>query len=311
MSLATLIRRTAVILLLLAGAAQWWLWQRTQDELARLTARLIPHGELRYQHAWPFLWGGARIWGLSFQPEGLLRVGLHAAPGAALRIRELRIRRLRLAADGTLSQIEGSAFGASLPLSSLHGIVASGPDHLPVPSPADLGEAWLQFDLDFRVRYVAPSQLAQVALTASGPLLGNLYLNTGVEGTRQVFARAPEQMLIRALTLEWADGGLLERYKDVAAARARLTRPAWEHAVIARLDRRARAERWQWQDDTAAAVRQVVRRTPYLRLRLDPPGDVVLNNIRLYRMGDWPALLGFELSTMGGFEHPLPARTWP
>lgn len=311
MRFGTLLRRTVLVLLVLAAGAQYWLWQRTQDELARLTARLIPHGELRYDHVWPFLWGGGRIWGLSFQPEGLLRVGLHATSGVAMHTREVRIHRLRLGPGGAVSQVQGTALGVTLPLTDLHGIIATGPDHLPVPSPADLGYASLRFDLDFRVDYVAPSRLARVKLTADGPVLGQMHLSASLEGVPEVFARAPEQLLIRALQLEWADGGLLERYKDVAAARARLTRSTWERAVIARLDQRARIEKWKWQADTAQAVRDVIRPSPYLRLQLDPPGDVVLNNIRLYRMRDWPALLGFELDTTGAFEHPLPERTWP
>ena len=297
MRLGILLRRVLLILLILAAGAQYWLWTQAQDHADRVVARLIPHGELRYGRIWPFLWGGGRVWDLRFQPEGLLRVSLHSEPGAALHVEQLQIHELRFDRGGLLSAVTGRARGVRLPVSAIHGIVAAGPEHLPIPSPSELGYRDLRFDLQFRVEYAAPSQLALVHLVAEGVELGHLQIDTQLEGSPRLFARTPEQMLIRKFRLDWRDGGVLERFKDVAAARARMSRAAWEQAVIARLDERAAAEHWKWAPETVAALRRVVAPTPFLHLRLDPPGDVVLNNIRLYRMGDWPALLGFQLGT--------------
>lgn len=311
MKLGSLIRRGALLLLVVAGLAQYWLVQRTQDAMAQLTARLIPHGELRYARLWPFLWGGARVWGLSFQPEGLFRVGLQATPGFRVQVRELRVQHLRQGADGQLESLAGQAFGVRLPLSDLHGIAAPGPAALPMPSPSELGYGALEFDLDFRVEYVDSANLALVELNAAGAELGQLTLDTQLEGTAGVFSRAPEQLLIRRLELQWADGGLGQRYRDVAATRARLSRGDWQRALIARLDQRARQEHWKWDAGSSAAARRVIADADFLRLRLDPPGDVVIRNMRLYAMSDWPALLGFELATEGRIERPPPRRTWP
>lgn len=311
MKLGSLIRRGALLLLVVAALAQYWLMQRTQDAAARLTARLIPHGELHYQRLWPFLWGGARVWGLSFQPEGLFRVGLQAAPGFRVQVRELRVQHLRQGADGQLESLAGQAFGVRLPLADLHGIAAPGPAALPMPSPSELGYAVIEFDLDFRVEYVDSAHLALVDLSAAGAELGRLTLDVRLEGSPVVFSRVPDQLLLRRLELRWADGGLGQRYREVAATRARLSRGDWQRALIARLNQRARQENWKWDAASAAAARRVIADADFLRLRLDPPGDAVIRNMRLYPMSDWPALLGLELATEGRIERPPPRRTWP
>lgn len=311
MKLGAVLKIALLVVLVLGVVAQYVLVRRTQQTLDQITARLVPHGELRYGRVWPFLWGGGRIRDLSFQPEGVLRLGLHAQPGFRVAVQELRLRRLRTTPDGQLMAVHGSAYGVEVPLAALHGIAVAGPAGLPLPSPADLGFDALRFDVDFRIEYVDEGRLAMAAFTAQGPVLGQLHLDVQLEGARENFARAPEQLLMRRLAVEWADGGLAERFRDVAAARARLGRSAWEQAMAAQLDRRAREERWTWDAGTVAALRRLISGADYLRLQLDPPGDVVLRNLRLYALPDWPALLGFELGTEGRFDPPPPQRIWP
>ena len=55
-------------------------------------------------------------------------------------------------------------------------------------------------------------------------------------------------------------------------------------------------------ESTALAARRVVRDSSYFHALIDPPGDVALRNIRLYPIADWPALLGFGLTTEPGGE---------
>ena len=178
---------------------------------------------------------------------------------------------------------------------------------MPAPTLFDLGYTALRFDLEFDIQYVASSRLASLQFNAAGADIGHAVLSAQLEGTPQVFDRAPDQIMVRKMELEFADAGLLRRFKDVSAARARLSSAAWEDAMLAHLDRRARKEGWKWDADTARSLRTVVRHSDYVRMKIDPPGDVALRNIRLYPVADWPTLLGFGMSNQGRISAPLPA----
>lgn len=308
MKLGTLLWRAGLVVVMAAGAGQYWLVQRTHEAAARLAARLIPQGELRYERLWPFPWGGGRAWGLSFQPEGMLQVSLQTPTGLRVEARELRLRELRYGDDGTIERVRGSLLDVRVPVAEYRAPVPEHPEvgRMPAPTLYDLGYTQLRFDLDFDIQYVAGSRLALMTFNAAGADIGHALLSAQLEGTPQTFDRAPDQILVRKLELEFADGGLLSRYKDVSAARARLGRPAWEDAMLAHLDRRARKEGWKWDDDTARSLQAVVRQSDYVRMKVDPPGDVALRNIRLYAVADWPTLLGFGMTNQGRISAPLP-----
>ena len=308
MKLGTFLWRAGLVAVVAAGAGQYWLVQKTQEAAARLAARLVPQGELLYQRLWPSPWGGGRAWGLSFKPEGMLQIALQTPTGLRIEARELRLRDLRYGDDGTIERIRGCLLGVTVPVSQRRTTVPEPPDVARTPTPTlyDLGYEQLRFDVDFDIQYVATSNLALFHFNAAGADLGHAVLTAQLEGSPQVFDRAPDQILVRKLDLEFADGGLLRRFKDVSAARARLGRAAWEDAVLEHLDRRAQKEGWKWNAETARALRASVRQSDYVRIKVDPPGDVVLRNIRLYPVADWPTLLGFGLSNEGHIGAPLP-----
>lgn len=295
MKIATTLWSAGLLLAVGAGIAQYALVRETHDAVARLTARLIPHGDLRYERLWPFLWGGARVWGLSFQPEGMLSLSLRIPQGFRVQVRELRLGELQLDSRGGIRSLNGTLYGVQLPVASRP--AAADPAHQPSPTLFDLGYTGLNFDADFKLEYVESASLAILNVDAHGAGLGRLQSRALLEGTLPVFERAQDQILIRKLEVSFADDGLVRRYKEVAAARAGLSLSAWEAAMIAHLDRRAAEEKWQWDAASARAVRRAIRDSRQFRARIDPPGDVALRNLRLYRVGDWPALLGFSFAT--------------
>ncbi|MCC2659126.1 MAG: hypothetical protein K0Q76_4234 [Panacagrimonas sp.] len=308
MKLGTFLWRVGLVAIVAAGVGQYWLVQRTHEAAARLVARLIPQGELRYERLWPFPWGGGRAWGLSFQPEGMLQVALQTPTGMRVEAREMRLRELRYSDDGTIERVRGSLLDVRVPVTERRSPIPEQPEvgRMPAPTLFDLGYTQLRFDLEFDIQYVASSRLALVHFNAAGADIGHAALSAQLEGTPQVFDRAPDQIMVRKLELEFADSGLLRRFKDVSAARARLGRTAWEDAMLAYLDRRARKEGWKWDAETARSLQAVVRQSDYVRMKVDPPGDVALRNIRLYPVADWPTLLGFGMTHEGRISTPPP-----
>ncbi|MGQ0621139.1 MAG: hypothetical protein ACT4QA_14665 [Panacagrimonas sp.] len=310
MKLGTILWRGLLTLMCLAALAQYWLVGQTHEAARRIAARLIPQGDLRYEKLWPNPWGTGRVWGLSFQPEGLLRLNLQTPPGFRVRVQELRIDELRRGPSGGLERLQGRLLGVEIPVSQ-RGAPASGatgPADVPPPTLSDLGYKTLRFDLDFSVRYIDEAGLAVVTVNAAGAEIGRANLIVQLEGTPQTFDRAADQILLRKAQLEFADGGVLSKFKDVAAARSRVSRPAWEQATIARVDFLIASGKWRWDEATAQALLRAIRESGYWRATIDPPGAVALRNIRMYKPGDWQLLLGFTLETEGSFDHPPPDR---
>lgn len=308
MKLGTVLWSSILVVAVAAGLGQWWLVQRTHEEAARFIARLMPQGELRYERLWPFPWGAGRVWGVSFQPEGMLRVSLQTAPGFRIEARELRVDELRFGASGALERLRGTLRGVRAPVQELRAPPPAGSDPARIAPPTlyDLGFAALEFDLAFDVQYIEAAQLALLRVNLAGAEIGHAVLHAQLEGSPQTFDRAPDQILVRKLELDYADSALLARYKAVSAARARIGPPAWEAAITENLLRRAEREQWKWDETTARAARELIRNPAHFRAVIDPPGDVILRNIRLYALSDWPVLLGFSLSTDGAFDHALP-----
>lgn len=310
MKLGTVLRVVVLLALVAVVAGQWWLVRRTQDEGARWVARLVPHGELRYERLWPWPWGTGRAWGLSFQPEGLMRMSVQTPMGLRIEARELRVDELRLDAAGRLERVRGTLRGVRVPVAEQRAPVreSTDPAQMPRPTLYDLGYAALEFDLAYDLRYIEEAELALARFDLDGAELGRAVIQVQLEGSPQTFDRAPDQLLVRKLELEYADQGLLARLREASAARARLGLAAWETAMTEHLERRAKREQWKWDAGTALAARQLIRDPSYFRAMIDPPGDVILRNIRLYALSDWPVLLGFSLTAEGVFDHPPPGE---
>lgn len=313
MKLGTLFWRAALGMLLVVAAAQYWLVQRSHDMAAQLAARLIPHGNLRYEKIWPDLWGSGRVWGLSFEPAGLTQLSLQLPPGFRLYARQLRIHGLQLAADGSLERVRGTFLDVQIPVAERRAPRPERVDAADMPAPTlfDLGYPQLQFDMDFSVQYIRDPGVALIELNAAGVDLGRAYVRAQLGGAPEVFSRAPDQILLRQAELQWADSGLGQRFKNLSAARSRTSQSGWEQALIARLDRLVASRKWRWDNASVQAARRAIRDPSHLRAGINPPGNVVLRNIRLYPVGDWPPLLGFTLSDADSFDHPLPGQPLP
>jgi hypothetical protein len=252
------------------------------------------------------------VWNLSFQPEGVSKLLFLVPDGFRVTAKELRIDDIGLTDDGRLDHVRGTLVGVEIPVSPRKAGPA-GPEPIddPLPTLSDLGYTQLALDLDFSVQYLPDENIVSMKLNGAGPGFGRFWASSQLEGSSATFARTPDQLLVRRSTLQFADGGWLTRLKDVAAARSHLSRAAWEQAMIAGLDRRSIAAKWQWDDASAQAVRRAIRDPGYFETTIDPPGDVILRNIRLYKIGDWPALLGFTFTADGKFEHPVPGHGKP
>lgn len=297
MRLAALAWRTGLTLAAAAVLLQAYLVGRIHEEMDGLAARLVPHGELRYERLWPWPWGAGRIWGLSFQPEGLLQLSLQTLPGLRIDARELRVDRLRLDAQGMIERLEGRLIGVEIPVVPMPAPLARGADLAQQhwPSLHELGLERLVLDVDFRVQYLAQADLAVIQLDASGAGLGRARLNLQLEGSPHQFHRIQDQIRLRRLDLSFADEGLLGRYKTSAAARARLAPADWERATIQALERRMRAEHWRWDADSRDALFGLIRQPRNLRARIDPDCDVLLRDVRRYPYAAWADRLGFSL----------------
>lgn len=291
--MASMLWRGAVLLLVAAGLAQYALVQRAHEVATRLREHLVPQGELRYGRLWPQLWGTGRVWDLSFQPEGLLRLSLQTPEGFRLRVDELEVRELRRDPAGGIEFLSGRLHGLRVPVFGQYAEIVERSDR--PPTGFDPGYHELRLDADFSARYVEEAGLALLRIDARAAGLGQLRLRAQLEGTPQVFERAQDRIRLRRLDLEFDDDGLLSRYQSVAAARAQLSLPDWKRATIERLDRRAVAENWGWDAASRESLRRTIDNPERGCVSLRPPGEVFLSRLRLYRAADWAPLLGLRL----------------
>lgn len=302
MRLGTLLLRLLVVLLIAAGIGQWWLLREAEYRAQRFIAQWQGYGELRYERLWVWPWGSACVWNLSFRPTGFTQAMLGTPLDYRIEVRELRIRGLGLADDGSLERVRLQFGGLRFP-------VVQGGDRGP-KTPIGFGEMGyraLQLDLALRLQLVPDAGLILAEGNAAGVDLARLHFKAEIESDPRRLRNAPDQTGLRRLTLEYADDGLMPRYKQAVAARLRLSPAAAEQAIMGDLRMRAQRYRWRWDTDSAQALLGFVRDPSYGRVELDPPGEVILRNLRLYAVDDWPQLLGFRFSTDGSFRHPKPA----
>lgn len=291
MKLGTLLLRLLLLVLLAAGAAQWWLLRESQAAAQRFIAQWESYGQLRYERLWMQLWGSGRIWNLSFEPGGLTQAMLGTPFGYRVTARELVLRDVDLADDGSAERVSLHIADLRLPVIDTYG----GNPRLPIGF-AELGYRELEWDLDLELRFVPEARLILLRGTGRGRELAKLDFSAQIEAEPAQLQRAPDQIGLRQLRLDYEEGGLMQRYKNVAAARLQLSAAAAEQALIAQLDARAARAGWRWDAASAEAVREFIRRPGRARLVLDPPGEVILRNVPLYARKDWPQLLGFSFS---------------
>ncbi len=310
MKLFTFLWRAMLVLAICAGVGQWWMVNRAHAEAAKLVSRLVPHGKLRYERLWPYLWGGGRVWGLSFESDGLLGLSMQIPQGQKFFVRELEVKSLRLDGDGELEFIHGMIHGLEIPVAESHAPPVTQPhpaDH-ELPRLADMGYAQISMDVEFEARYISEANLALLRVNALAPDMGHAFIDAQLEGTPGVFTRAQDQIVLRKVVLDFADAGLLARGKKVAVERAKLRPEVWEQALINRLAQLRSKDLWKWEPQSDQALRRLIRNPEVFRAQIDPASDVLLRNIRLYRTADWPVLLGFSLQAEDKFAHPTPGQ---
>lgn len=285
--------RGALLLVLILCAAQLWLLQRMHAEMERLSARLIPQGELRYQAMWPFLWGEARIWGLSFQPEGLLQLSMRTPPGYRVTLRELRIEDWRLGPNGELEFLRGRLRGLSLPIADAG--TATRPARARLPTLAELGFSALDMDVAFTAQYLVAADLAVISIDSDSNVWGQARASLHLEGGPAAFLRSQDQVLLRKLHVDLLDHERLQQLKLSAARAAGVSSKAWTQTLAGGLQRRAQLERWDWTADSLAAMGQAIREPRSIQLTLDPPGRFLARDLRLHKVANWSRVLGFQL----------------
>ena len=291
----SLLWRGAFVLTLLAAIVQAWLLQRAYAEMDRLVARLVPQGELRFEGLWPFLWGEVRIWGLSFQPEGLLKISMQTPTGFRVSVRELRIARWRLDENRQIEFVKGSLRGLHVPLDPGAAAPAARAVRARLPTPAELGFSALEMELDFTARYLGAADMAVLDADGRSNVWGKVRASVQLEGNAAAFARSQDQLLLRKLRVDFPDHQQLLQLKQLAARRAALSNAAWAQGLGAGLQQRARTERWDWTAGSLDALQRAIKESRSVRITLQPPGSFPARNLRLVKPAQWSRELGFRL----------------
>ena len=293
----TLLWRSLLVLVVLAGLAQAWLVQRVCSEMDRLTARLIPQGELRYDWLWPFPWGELRIWGLSFQPEGLLKLSMQTPEGFRVSVRELRIEDWRLDANRHIEFVRGSLRGVHLPVSAIPDVPSARVLRARLPTLAELGFSALEMDAAFTAQYLGAADVAVLSIDSHSNVWGAARASLRLEGNTTAFARSQDQLLLRKLRVDFHDHAQLQQLRRLAAQRAGLSNRVWAKALGAGLQQRARSERWDWTSGSLAAMQRAIREPRSVQITLEPPGKFPMRDLRMHKPKDWSRVLGFRVAS--------------
>ncbi len=283
------------------GLAQWWLVGKAHEEVDKLSARLVPHGKLRYERLWPYLWGGGLVWGLSFESDGMLGLSLQIPQGSSAKARRIEVRKISRDKEGQVDFVHFLIEDLQFPVPKTHAATpkSTDPARHPLPTLFDLGYDAIRMNVELEIRFIPEVSVAVLKINADVHEVGKILATAQLEGSRAVFAKAQDQIVIRELTIDYADRGLLARGKEVAVARAKLSPNVWAKAIDTRLDTLRKQGKWKWDRESDEALRSLLRQPQGLLVRIDPPSDVRLRNIRLYPAADWPTLLGFSLQAQG------------
>jgi hypothetical protein len=302
-------RALTVVLVLLAGlaaAAQYGLVQRSHAAMQQLHLRLVPYGDLHYRKLWPWLWGAGQIWDLSFEPAGLAQLNLQTPNGYRVQLRELQLRRIDPGWFDGVPSVRGHLHGLSLPVAESrslpHAPGAASP--LSWPTLHELGYRDLVLDVEFDARFIPEAELLLLRFKGSGESIGNFSGSLQLQGDAATLTRAPDGVLLRRLELAFAGEGLLQRYRETAASRQGMNADAFRSMLLSAVDRLSQQPQWTWDAGSTEALRSAVRGPVMLHARMDPPGKVLLRNLRLYRVADWGRDLGLRLGVEPASDTP-------
>lgn len=296
MKLRSLLLWIVMLATLAVGGLQIWKQQQTRDQLAWFSGYAQAMFNLRYDELWAPLVGPLELRSVYLTAGRLLRESLSLPGGYYLQADTLYLDEFR--SDNSRPEL------LALRLEGLR---------LPTPD-------WLSRGTDARFMGMAILPLANLAYTE---LRGGAQLNAafspgsralGVAGDIELedFARLqfnleldvderimqgwPDDGGLRSLSLTLRDGGFLERYKGRVAQRRRINLAAAEAELLRELDDYAQTQQLRWSDESAAAARRFLHRGGQLKITMLPLAGFELRNLQLYPLGEWPVLLGLELS---------------
>lgn len=298
MRLGTLLLRASLLAVIALGLAQWWLLREAELATQRLAYQWQAYGQLRYDKLWVNLWGTGYLRGVTLQPSGLTQALLGTPLDYRLSAREVRIDDIDLADDGSLERIRLRVIDLNLPMSD--GYRLRGRDVPPALSALGYDSLQLQARLD--LRSVPESRLLLLAGELDGADSARLRFDLQLDASAAQLAGAPDQVGLRKLQLDYRDRGLMNRYLEQRATELGIAREDAPEALVQLLDQRARRERWRWDAASAEALRAFIREPQACSVLLDPPAEVILRNLNLYAVADWPPLLGFRFR----LQPPLP-----
>jgi hypothetical protein len=288
--LGTFLFRVTLLLMVGLGLAQWWLLREAEQATQRFIHQWQAYGTVRYEKLWVNLWGTGWVRSVSFEPSGLSQAMLGTPLGYRISAREIRIDRLDLAHDRSLERARLRIVDLSLPTDD--GYRLRGRDVPPALSA--LGYRSLDLQATFDIHVLPAAALLLIDGELDGTDSARVTFDLQLDATLGQLQRAPDRIGLRKLTLDYSDQGLMQRYLNHRASELQMDRAGVSDALILLLDQRARRERWRWDDGSAAALRDFIRDPKAFRAELDPPAEVVLRNLNLYEVGDWPQLLGFN-----------------
>ncbi len=291
MSLGKLLLRLLLALAVVAGVGQWWLLGRAEFEAQRLVAQWQGYGHLRYDRLWVYPWGAGWARGVSFEPTGFTQAALGTPLGYRIELGELRFDHLQVD-DGQLTEIRLKLKDLDLPMQDAYRFRG----RMAPPALADLGYETLRFDGGLRLRQTPGQHLMLLDGDVAAADFARLRFSLQLDADGRRLQMAPDQIGLRGLQLDYEDRGLLPRYRQYTAALLGVTAEAAAQAMIDKLNQRSLRENWKWDEASSRALRAFIRRPQRCYIELSPPGDVVLRNLSLYAVGDWPPLLGFRFT---------------
>lgn len=296
MKLRSLLLWVVMLAALVAGGLQIWKQQQTRDQLAWFTGYAQAYFNLRYEDLWAPLIGPLELRSAHLTVGSRLR-GLLGLPGGYY----LQAERLYL--DDFRSS-HGSPELLALRLQRMRAPtpawLSRGPDArvlgMPILPLANLGYADLRGDAQLNADYSPGSRALGVAGALQLQDFADLQFDLELDVDEQIMQGWPDDGGLRTLSLNLQDRGFLERYKARVAQRRRINTAAAEAELLAELESYAQTQQLRWSDESAAAVRRFMHRGGQLQVRMLPLAGFELRNLSLYPLGEWPVLLGLEIS---------------
>jgi hypothetical protein len=298
MSLLRPLFKLLLLAAIAAGIGQYLIYERADKDVRRVVRLSKPVGQIRYEFFWPWLWGGGTARMLSLEPSTALREHLDLAAGQRLQLERLDLREVALDSARLPTAFVADLHGLVLPLPPA---ATARPSSAPAPVQAlrwlSLSEIGLeQITLDGTLRFARRDGQWRLSFNGAARELAGIELQfEGVPGDTFLQGNWTD-LRLDGLQLILRDRGLLPRYKAAMAMARRESATALEQNLLEWLEARSQSEDWRWDAASADALRLYLRHGGDAQLTLEPPLQVDLRNLGLYRIGDRFTLLGFRFA---------------